>query len=114
VAGFDRDADVFVFPSYREPGGNVALEAMGYSLPLIVADRGGPASATSSACAIKLPVTNAEALARDVADAVRRLVENPALRHEMGAAAHQHVKQTALWPAKLDRIGEIYKEIAGR
>ena len=31
-----RAADVFVFPSFREAGGNVAFEAMGWGLPLIV------------------------------------------------------------------------------
>ena len=32
VGRFYEAADIFVFPSYREPGGNVAFEAMGYSL----------------------------------------------------------------------------------
>ncbi|MFA6153295.1 glycosyltransferase family 4 protein [Mesorhizobium sp.] len=111
VAEFYRRADVFVFPSYREPGGNVALEAMGFSLPLIVVDRGGPGSATSAACAIKLSISTPEALASDLATAIRRLAGDPRLRQEMGAAAHDHVTKTALWSAKLDRMDAIYGQI---
>ncbi|WP_315925071.1 glycosyltransferase family 4 protein [Mesorhizobium sp. SP-1A] len=111
VADFYRAADIFVFPSYREPGGNVALEAMSFSLPLIVVDRGGPGSATSAACAVKLPVTTPQALARDVAAAIGRLVFDPGLRHRMGMAANAHVAATALWSAKLDRMDALYTDI---
>jgi glycosyltransferase involved in cell wall biosynthesis len=112
VFDFYRKADIFVFPSYREPGGNVALEAMGFSLPLIVVDRGGLGSAVSSACAIKLPVSTPDALASDVAESVRRLVTNPTLRLQMGSAAHTHVSSTALWSSKIDQIETIYAQVA--
>lgn len=108
---FYRDADVFVFPSYREPGGNVALEAMSFSLPLIVVDRGGPGSATSDLCAIKLGVSTPVALANDIAGSIRKLVENPELRAQMSAASYAHAKKTALWSAKLDRMDAIYAEL---
>jgi len=106
-----RKADIFVFPSYREPGGNVALEAMAFSLPLIVVDRGGPGSAVSSGCAIKLQVTTPDALAIDIAAAIRKLTVDQDLRNRMGAAAYAHVGQTALWSAKLDRMDAIYADL---
>ncbi|MEK1893295.1 MAG: glycosyltransferase family 4 protein [Rhizobium sp.] len=111
LPGFYRNADVFVFPSYREPGGNVALEAMSFSLPLVVVDRGGPGSATSDLCAIKLGISTPDALAVDIADAVRRLVVSPELRARMGAASYAHATQTALWSSKLDRMDSIYAEL---
>jgi glycosyltransferase involved in cell wall biosynthesis len=111
VSDFYRKADIFVFPSYREPGGNVALEAMGHSLPLIVANRGGPGSAVSNDCAVKLQISTPEALAEDLAAAIRKLTEDQALRLKMGIAAHRHVTKTALWPAKIDRMMEIYGQL---
>lgn len=112
VADFYRKADLFVFPSYREPGGNVALEAMGHGLPLIVVDRGGPGSAVSDECAIRLGAISPEALAHEIADAVRRLVADPDLRLRMGKAAYDHVGRTGLWSAHIDRISQIYDEIS--
>jgi glycosyltransferase involved in cell wall biosynthesis len=111
VSDFYRKADIFVFPSYREPGGNVALEAMGHSLPLIVADRGGPGSAVSSDCAIKLQISTPEAMTEDIAGAIRKLTEDQALRLRMGAEAHRHVTKTAMWSAKIDRMVEIYGQL---
>jgi len=112
VERFYEDADIFVFPSYREPGGNVALEAMGHSLPLIVCDRGGPGAATNEDCAIKLPVTTPQALAEDIAAALRRLTTDEALRLKMGRAAYQHVGRTGLWEQRIALANAIYSEVA--
>ncbi|WP_311029149.1 glycosyltransferase [Mesorhizobium koreense] len=109
VAKFYREADIFIFPSYREQGGNVVSEAMSYSLPLIIIDRGGPSSATSDECAIRIPVSSPEQVAYDIGNAIRRLVDNPDLRHRMGASAYAHAQQTALWSSKVDAIDAIYE-----
>jgi glycosyltransferase involved in cell wall biosynthesis len=114
VAAFYDQSDIFVFPSYREAGGNVALEAMGYSLPLVVVDRGGPGSATSANCAFKLKAENPQGLAEEIAAAVRRLASDRALRLRMGQSSREHVARTALWSAKLDRIDQIYDEVRQR
>ena len=55
IDDFYRAADVFVFPSYREPGGNVVFEAMSFGLPLVVGDRGGPGSAVDERSGIRVP-----------------------------------------------------------
>ena len=58
VDDYYRAADIFVFPSYREPGGNVVFEAMSHGLPLVVSDRGGPGSAVDDSSGIRVtPVT---------------------------------------------------------
>lgn len=104
-------AHVFAFPSYREPGGNVVFEAMGRSLPLIVCDRGGPGAAVDSSCAITLEAHDPEQLARDVAAAVRRFVEDPTLVTTMGAAARRRLESVGLWSSKVDRIAELYQDV---
>jgi len=111
VNAFYESADVFVFPSYREPGGSVVFEAMGYGLPLIVADRGGPASNTNSECAIRLPISTPEALVADLASAIRTLASDSSLRESMGRAARERVQQIGLWQTKIDQIDSLYKSV---
>jgi glycosyltransferase involved in cell wall biosynthesis len=114
VDRFYERADVFVFPSYREPGGAVVLEAMAHGLPLVVCDRGGPGANVSDACAVRVPAESPAQLARDVAVAVRRMVTDPDLRLRMGEAAREHVAATHLWDRRIDRMAELYEQVAAR
>ena len=114
VDDFYRQADMFVFPSYREPGGNVVLEAMGYGLPLVVSDRGGPASSVDETCAIRVHPENPEQYAHALAGAITSLVDDPERRGEMGAAARQRVAEIALWDRKVERLEALYDDVRQR
>ncbi len=105
-------ADVFVFPSYREPGGNVALEAMGHGLPAIVCDRGGPAEAVTDECGIRVTPQTPAQLARDLAVAVRSLEQDPQRCVAMGRLGRARVGAVGLWDHKIDRIGRLYEQVA--
>ena len=111
VDEFYRLADVFVFPSYREPGGNVAYEAMAWGLPLVVTSIGGPAAAVDDTCGFRVAPCTPEQFARDLAFVVRRLVEDPNLRSALGKAARRRVAQVGLWDAKLNRMDAIYHQV---
>lgn len=106
-----RRAHVFAFPSYREPGGNVVFEAMGNGLPLIVCDRGGPGAAVDNSCAFALPAHDPEQLAEDIANAVRRFLDDPSLVLSMGAAARRRLIEVGLWSSKIDRMEKLYHEV---
>lgn len=110
---FYQQADIFVFPSYREPGGHVVMEAMAQSLPVIVCDRGGPGATTTADCAIKLEAITPDQLARDVGAALRRLASDPALRLAMGRKAYHHLRQTGLWVHRIERVTQLYEELLG-
>jgi glycosyltransferase involved in cell wall biosynthesis len=112
VDEFYERADVFVFPSYREPGGSVVLEAMSFGLPLIVCDRGGPAAAVDETCALLLDAVSPDQLAADCASSIRRLVEDPGLRLRMGDAARDRVLAVHGWSSRLDRMQAIYTDVA--
>ncbi len=109
-----RNADVFFFPSYREPGGNVAFEAMSHGLPLVVSDVGGPGQVVDDSCGFRVPAVSPEQYASDLAEAVRTLVENPQLRLSMGAAARRRVAEIALWDAKVGHLDCLFDELLGR
>jgi glycosyltransferase involved in cell wall biosynthesis len=111
VEDFYARADVFVFPSYREPGGGVVLEAMSWGLPVIVCDRGGPGANVTDACAIRLPAASPSQLADDCAAATRSLVLDAALRVRMGDQARAHVLEAHRWSDRLDRMLGIYGQL---
>ncbi|MBB4140026.1 glycosyltransferase family 4 protein [Microbacterium invictum] len=112
VDEFYRRADVFVFPSYREPGGNVALEAMSWGLPTILCRRGGPGANVDASCALLLEAESPEQLAADCAVALRKLVGDPDLRNTMGEAGRQRALATHLWEHRLTRMDDLYGELA--
>jgi glycosyltransferase involved in cell wall biosynthesis len=114
VDGFYERADVFAFPSYREPGGNVSLEAMAFGLPLIVCRRGGPGANVDDTCAFRLDSVSPQQLADDCATAIRSLVLNADLRLAMGEAARTHATTSHLWSHRLARIEALYEELAPR
>ncbi|KEP69243.1 glycosyltransferase [Thioclava dalianensis] len=104
-----QSADIFVFPSWREPAGNVLYEAMRWGLPVIAAARGGPdgiveEGVTGLKCAVSTP----EALARDVARAIARLADDADLRARLGAGGRAKVLAEGLWPAKAAGLVTLY------
>lgn len=113
VDEFYARADVFVFPSFREPGGNVAFEAMGHGLPLIVCDRGGPGNVVTPDCGIAVRAETPDQLARDLADAVRRLSNDPEERRRLGEGALARVREVGLWDSKIAHALRLYGEVVG-
>lgn len=114
VDGFYVRADIFAFPSYREPGGNVSLEAMSFGLPLVLCRRGGPGANADDSCAFLLDAVSPDQLAADCAKAIRALVADRGLRLRMGEAARDRAVHTHLWSQRLARMTGIYEDLASR
>ena len=112
VDAFYAAANAFVFPSFREPSGNVVLEAMSWGLPMVVADRGGPAFVVGLEAGMRVFVDTPEQFARDIAGAIRRLVTIPGLAASYGAAARELTEREHLWPAKIERVLSLYERVA--
>jgi glycosyltransferase involved in cell wall biosynthesis len=76
-------ADLFVLPSHREGMPRSILEAMATGLPVVATDiRGSREEVVQDATGLLTPVGDVPALA----EALARLVDDPALRLRMGAA----------------------------
>ncbi|WP_338082457.1 glycosyltransferase [Donghicola mangrovi] len=104
-------ADVFCFPSFREPMGGVFFEAMAHGLPIVAAANGGPDFLINNSCGIKVPVTNPDDFARGIADAVRTLAMDPSLRARLGAGARARLKSFGSWDDKADLMLTFYQQI---
>ncbi|NKX43580.1 glycosyltransferase [Roseicyclus persicicus] len=103
--------DLFCFPSFREPAGGVLYEAMRHGLPVITADRGGPAAIVDATSGIKVPVTDPAGFAADIAAALRRMAMFPGHRAELGEGARAKVLREGLWSAKADGMVALYQQI---
>jgi len=83
-----RSADLCVFPSRYEPLGNVVIQAWAHGLPIVAAASQGPAALIHDGeDGLLVPVDDHEALA----GAVRRMLDDPALRASCAAAGAARV-----------------------
>ena len=112
VQRFYADADVFLFPSFREASGQVVVEAMSHGLAMIVAASGGPGYTVGDTCGIAVPPENPTQFAAGLAAAIRRLADDPTLVRVYGDAARERVASDFLWARKVERMDALYREVA--
>ncbi|MFA7234144.1 MAG: glycosyltransferase [Terrimicrobiaceae bacterium] len=89
LAAAYASADIFVFPSTTDTFGNVILEAQASGIPAIVSDVGGPRDLVQHG---KDGFVTKSLDSLELAGAIRRLVDDPSLRHHMGLAARGRVE----------------------
>lgn len=83
-----EQADIFVWPGYREAYGMVYLEAQERGLPVIAMDSGGVTSVVQNG---ETGILTAEADCSAFAGALRTLISDPARRQRMGVQARARV-----------------------
>lgn len=105
-----ESSDAFVFPSLREFGGAVVLEAMAVGLPSIIVDYGGPAELLDSESGILLPMVERAPLVEKLRDAMVRLKSDPKLCAKMSQAAMRRIQDHFTWSAKAEQITQFYQQ----
>lgn len=105
--------DVFLFPSLRDGGGAVVIEAMAAGKPVVCLEIGGPALHVTGDCGIKVSVRSPAQVVADLADALDRLYHDGALREAMGRAARQRAESSYSWGRLGERLAGIYQEALG-
>ena len=106
-----RGSQAFVFPSLREFGGAVVLEAMACGLPPIVVNYGGPGELVTDECGIRLRMALREELIGQLSDAMATLLRNPDQCQRMSVAAIDRVRRGFTWTRKASQINAIYRDI---
>ena len=104
-------ADVFLFPSYREPGGIVLSEAMSWGLPSIVCHAGGPGATIDEATGIRVAAIDPGQYSNDLARAIETLAEDPLRRLSMGQQARSIAESRLLWSRKADELEGLYRRV---
>jgi glycosyltransferase involved in cell wall biosynthesis len=107
-----RDHHAMLFPSLRDAGGMVVLEAWSQALPVICFGLGGPGKMVDETCGRVVRATNrSEAeCAVDLADAIVNLATDERLRLSLGQGAVARYRQFS-WP---EIVAGLYDEIDAR
>lgn len=108
-----RMAQALLFPSLRDSGGFVILEAMLAGLPIICLDLGGPGYLVNDDCGIKVPASSPGQAIEDLAKSLQRLRENEDLRASMGAAGSLRAVALFDWNRKGDEMLTLFKAALG-
>lgn len=102
--------DVFVLPSLSEGLPTVVCEAMNCGRPVVAtAVDGTPEIVRDGETGLLVPPSDAPALA----DALARLVDDPALAARMGARALEIGRERYTWEANARTMTRIYEALAG-
>jgi glycosyltransferase involved in cell wall biosynthesis len=106
LAALYRLASVFVFPSLYEGFGLPPLEAMASGTPVITSNVSSLPEVVGDAALLIDPLN-----AREMADAIARVLVDSELRSELIRRGHARVR-TFSWERSVSRIREIYAEVA--
>jgi len=107
-------SDILAFPSIREFGGGVVLEAMALGLAPVIVNYGGPAELITPRTGIAVPIGNRSEVVASFRAALEGLVANPSTIRPMGAAARERVHRLFTWDAKAAQVLEVYRWVLGQ
>jgi glycosyltransferase involved in cell wall biosynthesis len=100
--------EVLSFPSIREFGGGVVLEAMALGVVPLVVDYAGPGELVVDGVGRKVPIGKRDDIVAGFRAALTDMAANPAALAQMGTQAHAHVQDKFLWSRKAEQIREVY------
>ncbi len=109
-----KRASVLGFPSIREFGGGVVLEAMALGLaPLIVA-YGGPKELVTKSSGRSVPIGSRSQIIEGFREQLGQLTRDRDLVARLGTAARQRVRRHFTWGKKAEHSLEVYDWVLGR
>lgn len=113
VQDIAAQAHMLTFPSIREFGGGVVLEAMALGLVPMIVDYAGPGELVTPGTGIKIPIGPRAAIIKGFRTALGQVVENPRMLDPMSLAARKRVHEYFTWPRKAAQVAEIYDWVLG-
>jgi glycosyltransferase involved in cell wall biosynthesis len=114
VAAEMRNADIFFFPSIRELGAGVIVEAMACGLPCLVADYGAPGALVNSARGRKVAIGDRKTMIREFANAAVELASDPRRLTKMSKESATYARETFTWDKKAKSTIAIYEWALGK
>lgn len=104
-------SDVFLFPSLRDGGGGVVVEAMAVGTPVVTLDLGGPGLHVTDSTGIKVSASDGVDVVERLAAALEALHASPARRRSLGRAARLRAHAEYRWSRHADRLAAVYERV---
>jgi glycosyltransferase involved in cell wall biosynthesis len=105
---------LFAFPSIREFGGGVVLEAMALAVPPLIVDYAGPGELVTAARGHKVPLGRRAEIIAGFATALEALSHDRAALAAMGQAGRAWVLEQATWAAKAGQVRRVYDALLAK
>ncbi len=108
------EAHVLGFPSIREFGGGVVLEAMALGVVPVIVDYGGPAELVTPDTGFAVPMGTRKQIVERLSRTFSEICDAPQRLPAMSAAAMDRVSQLFTWDAKAGQTLEVYRWVLGQ
>ncbi|WP_299601341.1 glycosyltransferase family 4 protein [uncultured Tateyamaria sp.] len=106
-------AHLLTFPSIREFGGGVVLEAMALGVVPVVIDYGGPGELVITGTGFKVAIDDRPVVIAALQNQLEAIAADPTVLPKLGQAAQDRVLTHFTWPAKAKQIIEVYDWVLG-
>ncbi len=108
------ESRVLAFPSVREFGGAVVLEAMALGLVPVVVDYGGPAELVSEGTGFAIPLGSRTQIVERLRERLAALADDPGALCRLGERGRERARRLFTWEAKARQTFEVYRWVLGR
>jgi glycosyltransferase involved in cell wall biosynthesis len=107
------DAHILAFPSIREFGGAVVIEAMALGAVPVVIDYAGPSEIVTERTGFRIPLGARSELVERYRAVFDRLLAEPDTLAAMAAAGRTRVEAYYTWQRKAEQTMEVYRWVLG-
>lgn len=105
---------LFAFPSIREFGGGVVLEAMALGIPPLIVDYAGPGELVKSGLGFKVPIGSKSEIIAGFRQELEKIVDNPNILPKMGETSRQYIEDNFTWNQKAKQVMQVYDWVLGK
>jgi glycosyltransferase involved in cell wall biosynthesis len=107
-------SDIFVFPSIREFGGGVVLEAMALGVVPVVVDYGGPSEFVNESCGYLIQLGSREKIVQQLVVVLEAIIKDPSVLKEKSTNCQERISNFFTWEAKAKQTKTIYDWVIGK
>ena len=103
------EADILTFPSIREFGGGVALEAMAVGVVPVVTNYGGLGELVTEQTGFLIPIGPRDQVVSHLRNTLTQLAANPSAIDAKSEAAYRRAHEQFTWDAKAAQVLRVYE-----